>query len=529
MIDPSDQNHQTNVFRVKESSHPLLQKRALFALGKRRDAPDGAVYTIYLVKEIDKGAYKVDTRVGAYSVPKTFDEKYGDLTVKEVDTEAFADIGDAAIQAAETVEVADKKGDSKGSTPPNLDVVQIPGRGDCFFQSVAYCILADDKFLAEVDFEPWISEDDLKATAQERKQKNLLTTSDAWIARMRERVSDGATVAMYLHGHEMALQSLDRKLYVKLMHAAESPQKKSDATAGDVYKEGSKWYYVHGPGKASEQLDSRPYPPIWNESQSEKKWISEQAEDIKLKSKDPDGAGEITAQKQFLERCTSFKRFKAFIKTAEYWADERAVDVLSDRLQINILILDVGYGANSVTGVHADRSKTIILQRTGQHYNAMFKTGTSKYVFDTAGKIVSKLNVDLKKKKGGGNEEVDEELEEENANAVKSGGAGEGEIKNKDPESEENEGAKPEENEGAKPETTEGAEPETTEGAVTEQETTEGVEPETNEGVKPETNEGAVTEPKTTEGGSVKRSKKNRSKSSSTRKKKIVIHTDVPF
>lgn len=527
MIDPSDQNHQTNVFRVKESSHPLLQKRALFALGKRRDAPDGAVYTIYLVKEVDKGSYKVENRVGSYSVPKTFDEKYGDLTVKDVDTEAFADIGDAAIQAAETVEVPEKG--NKGVVP-NLDVVQIPGRGDCFFQSVAYCILADDKFLDEVDFEPWISEDDLKATSQERKQKNLMSTSDAWIARLRERVSDGATVAMYLHGHEMALQSLDRKLYVKLMHAAESPQKKSD-TAGDVYKEGSKWYYSHGPGKPSEQLDSRPYPPIWNESQSEKEWIAEQAADLKLKSADADGAGEITAQKQFLERCTSFKRFKSFIKTADYWADERAVEVLADRLQINILIVDVGYGANSVTGVHSERSKTVILQRTGQHYNAMFKTGTSKYVFDTTGKIVSKLNVDLKKKKGGGEVVTDDEEDEDDAdaqNVVKTGGGDDIDSKSDDGGEEGMTDKTVVEIESGDNSNNMQAETKTnTENAMSEiAENIDSGEKEEGEDVSPAAN---VVEPAS--GGSFKRSRKNKSKSSNTsRRKKIVIHTeDVSF
>ena len=396
MIDPADQNHSTNVFRVKESSHPMLPKKTLFALGKRRETPSGAEYTIYTVKDLGDKAFKADAKVGKYEVPKSLDEKFGDLTAKDADPDAFAEIGDSAIQSAEAVRPEPK---AASSELDNMEVVEVPGRGDCFFQSVAYCILADNKFLDSVEdgVGPFGSDEDLQASKKERKPDNVMKTSDAWIARMRERVAEYATLSMYQHAKEMALQTLDRKQYVALMHKAMDAKKGDELESGDVYKDGSDWYFVHGKRKDGstklpEQLESTPYPAIWNGSMSEKQWVREQESDLDLKKKDgSDGPGEIRGHELFLERCNSFKNFKAFIKTQDYWADERAVQVLADRLEINILVNIVGLGVNAATGMHPDRTKTIILQRIGQHYNPMHKTGSSKYVFDTKGKIVSAL------------------------------------------------------------------------------------------------------------------------------------------
>jgi len=386
MIDPTDQNHSTNVFRVKESSSTILQKRTLFALGKRRETADGADYTIYTVKDKGDKAYKVEAKVGAYTVPKSLDEKYGDLTAKDVDPDAFAEIGDSAIQS---VEVVKPPKSPKSQKDDKLDVVQVPGRGDCFFQSVAYCVLADNDFLDTVDFEPWESEEDLKASKQERR--NAMKTSDEWIGRMRKRVSKRATVAMYLHAREMALQTLDRSKYVKLVKRAEEATKTGELETGDVYKDDGHWYFVHGNGKPHEQLDERPYPAIWGDSKTEKEWKKEQDVDLQQKGKDQDGQGEIAGHKLFLQKCNTFKEFKSFILTSDYWADERAVAVLAGELEINILVKDTGYGVNASTGVNPDRKKTVILQRTGQHFNAMHKKGTQKFVFDTNGKIVRSM------------------------------------------------------------------------------------------------------------------------------------------
>jgi hypothetical protein len=93
----------------------------------------------------------------------------------------------------------------------------------------------------------------------------------------------------------------------------------------------------------------------------------------------------------FLQKCNTFKEFKSFILTSDSWADERAVAVLAGELEINILVKDTGYGVNASTGVNPDRKKTVILQRTGQHFNAMHKKGTQKFVFDTNGKIVRSM------------------------------------------------------------------------------------------------------------------------------------------
>jgi len=392
MIDPNDQNHSTNVFRVKESTNPLLQKKVLFSLGKRREVAEGASYTIYTVKDLGDKSYKVEGKAGTYVVPKSFDEKYGDLTAKDVDVDAFADIGDAAIQAVETVPVKDaEKGLGKGPEK-GLSVVKIPGKGDCFFQSVAYCILADDKFLDTVDFEPWVSEEDLKV----KDRKNPMKLSEEWIGRLRQMVSKRATVTMYLHARALALQTLDRKQYVQLMKEADEAVKSDKA--GTVYLDDGNWYYVHGKDKSNEQLEERPYPPIWNGSKSEKEWRKEQDADLDAKKKDPDGEGEIVGHKVFLQKCSTFKEFKKFILTSDYWADERALEVLAKELELNILIKDDHYGVNATTGMNQEMTMTIILQRTGQHYNAMYKTGTSKFVFDTSGKIVSKLT----NKHGGG-------------------------------------------------------------------------------------------------------------------------------
>jgi hypothetical protein len=395
MIDPADQNHSTNVFRVKESSHPMLPKKTLFALGKRRETSGGAEYTIYTVKDLGDKAFKVVSKVGNYEVPKSLDEKFGDLTGKDADPEAFAEIGDTAIQSAEAVRPEPKAAPEL----ENMEAVEVPGHGDCFFQSVAYCILADSKFLDSVEdgVGPFGSDDDLKATKKERKPETVMKTSDAWIARMRERVAEHATLSMYQHAKEMALQTLDRKQYVALMHKAADAKKGDEMESGDVYKDGGDWYFVHGKkkdgsNKLPEQLESTPYPAIWNGSMPEKQWVREEKSDLELKKQDgTDGPGEIRGHELFLKKCDTFKNFKAFIRTQDYWADERAVQVLADRLEINILVNIVGVGVNASTGMHPDRSKTIILQRIGQHYNPMHKTGSPKFVFDTNGKIVSAL------------------------------------------------------------------------------------------------------------------------------------------
>ena len=503
MIDPADQNYSTNVFRVKESTHPLLQKRSLFALGKRREMGDGATYTIYAVKDKGDKSYKVDGKVGTYTVPKTLDEKYGDLTLKDVDADAFAEIGDAAIQSAEVADAPKSSPKKDGK----LEVVEVPGRGDCFFQAVAYCVLADEDFLETVDFEPWESDADLKATKEERKEKNLMKTSDAWIARLRKRVSKKATVAMYLHAREMALQTLDRTRYVKIVKQSEE-NKKTDLQAGEVYKDGGHWYFVHGNGKPNEQLDERPYPLIWASSKSEKEWKKEEKADLEAKEKDPDGQGEIAGHKLVLEKCNTFKEFRAFILTSDYWADERAVEVLAKELEINILVKDVGYGVNK-TGVNADRNKTVILNRAGQHFNPMRKRGTLKFVFDTNGKIVKSLMG----QSGGGDEPAEEtdDAAEPNA-AVES---------DEEPAAQEAEEAAHDAEEPAQ---------DAEEPAQEAEEPAQEAEKPAQEAEEPakEAEEPAVSaeEPAVSAGG---RKRSKRSKKSSAKTKKVNVHTNVPF
>jgi hypothetical protein len=538
MIDPADQNYSTNVFRVKESTHPLLQKRSLFALGKRREMGDGAVYTIYAVKDKGDKSYKVDGKVGTYTVPKTLDEKYGDLTLKDVDADAFAEIGDSAIQSAEVANVPKLSPKKDGK----LEVVEVPGRGDCFFQAVAYCLLADEDFLETVDFEPWESEADLKATKDERKEKNLMKTSDAWIARLRKRVSKRATVAMYLHAREMALQTLDRNRYVKIVKKAEENKKTDDLQAGDVYKDGGHWYFVHGNGKPNEQLDERPYPLIWASSKSEKEWKKEEKTDLEAKEKDADGQGEIAGHKLVLEKCNTFKEFKAFILTSDYWADERAVEVLAKELEINILVKDVGYGVNK-TGVNADRKKTVILHRTGQHFNAMRKRGTTKYVFDTNGKIVKSLT-----EQGGGGQDSDEENAEEvpKAKAVNSEEKVEEVSKAKERTSEEKVEEDAEEVPAVTSEDNAEVAPAVTSEdnaevapAVTSEDNAEVAPAVTSEEENGDTNSAVETTeiseketknkgvPEAVSSGGRKRSK--RIKNSTVKTKKVSVHTNVPF
>jgi hypothetical protein len=392
MIDPVDQNHATNVFRVKESTTPLLQKKALFALGKRRETSSGAEYTIYTVKDLGDKSFKVDAKVGVYAVPKSLDEKHGDLTDKDANAEAFAEIGDSAIQAAE--KVAPEK--EKAAKTDKLDVIAIPGRGDCFFQSVAYSILADDKFLTALGDPapaPW-DDDGLKqlresATKEARTPEHLMDTSAKWIDALRRRVSKNATVSMYQHAKEMMLQTLDRKEYIRLMHAATAAKADDDHSPGDVYKDGEDWYVVNG-DDPPEQLNFTPYEAVWKGSKTEKEWRREEEADLKLKENDPDGQGEITGQKLFQTNCTTFKKFKKFITTSNYWADERAVEVLAKELEINILVVIAGLGVNASTGM-GESAKTIILQRDGQHYNSMYKRGTNTFVFKTNGSIVSEL------------------------------------------------------------------------------------------------------------------------------------------
>jgi len=384
----------------------MLQAKTLFALGKQRATSEGVEYTIYTVKDAGDKAFRVDGKIGMYKVPSSLNEKYGDLTLKDVDTDAFGEIGDMAIQAAEIAK-PEKEKSKTGKKPKGLeklDVVVIPGLGDCFFQSVAYCILADDSFLdSNKNEDPWKSEADLKATEEQRSDP--MEASGKWIAPLRKRVADHATTEMYLHARTMALQTLDRREYLKLANQAETTKKSE--TPGSVYEDDGHWYFVHEDG-AAEQLAKSPYPKDWKGSKSDEAWVAQQETDLTEKEKDADGAGEIAGHRRFLKKCKTFAKFQAFIKTSDYWADDYAIEILAQRLRLNILIADIGYGVNSTTG-DVSSEMTLILQRTGQHFNAMFKKGTSKYVMRTDGPIVS----GLKGKRGGGDDSTDKEETEE--------------------------------------------------------------------------------------------------------------------
>ena len=410
MIDPSDQNHTTNVYRVKESTNSKLQNKSLFSLGTRRIKSEGVEYNLYRVKDAGDKSYKVEAKVGVFKVNEEMNKKYGDLSHKDADVAAFAEIGDDAIQSAEIAEkgdIPDKKGEPGNGPNANtildengLEIVKIPGRGDCFFQSVAYCILADSKFLkANKDEAPWAHEN-----FEVPDNYDAMKKSEDWIPILRKHVARAVAAADYVHAREMAFQLLDRKKYVKM--STQIKDAKPSKVPGSIFLQKKKWYLVDGKGEEELILytgKGRPFPPIWEESKTTvDKWREEEKMDAEKMEGDADAAGSRTHMQHVL-KCSTINEYKTYIKTSDYWADEFAVNALAIALNLNIIILDRHVGINCNSGKTGDDKSSVIVIRDGQHYEAL-KAG-DRSVFGAKSKMQI-IKDCLKIKSGGGDDPV---------------------------------------------------------------------------------------------------------------------------
>jgi len=402
MIDSSDQNHKTNVYRVLNSEQ--LKEGLLFALGKPRKVDEGYEYAVYEV-EPDDDQYRVVKKIATYVVGDDKHEMYDDLSQTK-NTKAFESIGEP--QLLTEAKPKGKKEKKKGHLVDELmeentlEVVAIPGKGDCFFQAVAYAALDDASFLktASQQSKTWGKLEIPKGDDPMKRSKLVGKV-------FRDLVSKNISEDVYVTSRERAFIALNRAAYVKQHDKLKEKSEKK----GSIYQEKDAFYLRTEEGDV--ELRGKPFVTQWEEGKH-KEWIKAAASDVSEKQKLDDVYGGDTKYYESVLKLDTFESFKEFILSSDYWADENAMLILRKKLGINFIIFDRVLDICEPVGKFNVDQYSAFLEKNGAHFN-IITGGENKFMWRKSDiamqRVISKFQKGGAQVGGGDDDPIKEEVD----------------------------------------------------------------------------------------------------------------------